>query len=141
MLVVADEQVVVHQLQVLQAGRVLHVHTNIMEDQKETPLVSCMPFTSITEEEHGGYTGWKTPCPSLQLRTNGRKHFELALAEVGHSLLCMHWDRATHCVSSLNVGALYANLALLLLLPWLLGKGPRAHLLGQDVRPASTQAA
>ena len=104
-----------------------------------------MSFTSITEEEHGGYTGWNdqtaTPCPSLQLRTNGRKHFKLTLAEVSHSLLCMHWDRATHCVSSLNVGALYADLALLLLLPWLLGKGPGADLLGQDVRPASTQAA
>ena len=53
----------------------------------------------------------------------------------------MHWWWTTHCVSGLDVGALDADLALLLLLPRLLGKGPGADLLGQDVRPASTQAA
>ena len=35
-LVVADEQVVVHQLQVLQAGRVLHVHTQVTIKKPES---------------------------------------------------------------------------------------------------------
>lgn len=62
--------------------------------------------------------------------------------QISQGLLCKHWDRSTHCVSSLDVGALDADLALLLaLLPRLLCEGPGAHLLGQDVRPASTQTA
>ena len=91
------------------------------------------------EDTQDGVIETATPSPFLQLRIIDRKHSGLTLA--GVSLLCMHWDQTTHCVSSLDVGALYANLALLLLLPRLFGKGPGADLLGQDVRPASTQAA